>query len=397
MGITCSKEEDVTRARQRRHLWDLNSGWHCSIVGTCLTMSDLRLIGKKLGLQTNASYNIDYQHHGFFAHAVEKKSKPSIMLNKLLDKRHGGAVRKIRFLKTEDELEEFWNESKRTGDIPGPYWAVLSHPDATEKLCEKMFADVHMLSHLVGASNRAAIQRLSIMEEEKIIAQEKNLKRQRAFIQRIYKKNNEIRELREKLSNGQNNIGQTNSKALETSALGLGSDSILKNRITNLEEKNKHLLVNLDEQKNESKSHIRDLKTLRQENALLENTMSAGLTLDEEPPSFDLKGQYCLYVGGRPKALPHFNKLLEKFNGHLLYHDGGIEKSIDELASAIMKADTVFFPTDCVSHEAMFRIKQLCRRAMKPFVPLRTSGIASLLNGIKKHQKGQNLEGAAAE
>ena len=78
MGITCSKEKDITRVRQRRHLRDLNSGWDCSIVGTCLTMSDLRLIGKKLGLKTSPSYNIDYQHYGFFAHAVEKKGKPNL-------------------------------------------------------------------------------------------------------------------------------------------------------------------------------------------------------------------------------------------------------------------------------------------------------------------------------
>jgi hypothetical protein len=37
---------------------------------------------------------------------------------------------------------------------------------------------------------------------------------------------------------------------------------------------------------------------------------------------------------------------------------------------------------DCVSHHAMATVKRLCRQAGKPFMPLRRSGLASLLAGL---------------
>jgi hypothetical protein len=49
---------------------------------------------------------------------------------------------------------------------PGRYWALLSHAAATETIVKKAFQDVHMLSHLVGAANRADIRRLRELEAE---------------------------------------------------------------------------------------------------------------------------------------------------------------------------------------------------------------------------------------
>ena len=41
------------------------------------------------------------------------------------------------------------------------------------------------------------------------------------------------------------------------------------------------------------------------------------------------------------------------------------------------------FPTDCVSHDAALQVKRLCRQTMKPFVPLRSSGVASFVAGLR--------------
>jgi hypothetical protein len=54
----------------------------------------------------------------------------------------------------------------RSGEIPGAYWALLSHPFATDAVVKKAFGDLHMLSHLVGAANRAHIRRLRQLEEQ---------------------------------------------------------------------------------------------------------------------------------------------------------------------------------------------------------------------------------------
>ena len=72
-----------------------------------------------------------------------------------------------------EEIRDLWRESFDVGNIPGPYWAALSHPDIDYEVTIKIYSDVHMLSHLVGSSNRADIARLSELEFELADALEK--------------------------------------------------------------------------------------------------------------------------------------------------------------------------------------------------------------------------------
>ncbi|MEX0693136.1 MAG: DUF2325 domain-containing protein, partial [Rhodospirillales bacterium] len=82
-------------------------------------------------------------------------------------------------------------------------------------------------------------------------------------------------------------------------------------------------------------------------------------------------------------------QVLQNWNGELLHHDGGQEKSMHELASAIARADTVVFPCDCVSHDAVHNVKKLCRQLMKTYVPLRSSGLASLVAALHAESPAQ--------
>ena len=161
----CSDTKHLSIINGRRRIWELSSGWHCTVIGTCLTLSDLRGFARKLNVRTVPEYSVDYQLHGYFVKEADRDNKPGKMINKLLDKRHAISIRKLRKMFTVDALREFWDKSLNDGDIPGPYWAILSHPDTPEELREQMFADVHMLSHLVGASNRANICKLQEVEE----------------------------------------------------------------------------------------------------------------------------------------------------------------------------------------------------------------------------------------
>jgi hypothetical protein len=88
------------------------------------------------------------------------------LIQKALDRRHAAAIRQFAKAKDENALRELWEEALKRGDIPGAYWAVLSHPAATEAIMRKVSGDVHMLSHMVGAANRADIRRLCQLEEQ---------------------------------------------------------------------------------------------------------------------------------------------------------------------------------------------------------------------------------------
>ena len=54
------------------------------------------------------------------------------------------------------------------------------------------------------------------------------------------------------------------------------------------------------------------------------------------------------------------------------------------LERLIGRAEAVFCPIDCVSHQACLMAKQLCRRLEKPFVPLRTGSGTCFLRAIDR-------------
>ena len=389
MCEVCSGDIEVEVIGRRRKIWEVTGGWHCSVVGTCLTLLDLRTLARKLSVKTKPDYSRDYQLHGFFAQEAGIYDKPGKLLNKLLDKRHAAAIRKTRSLKCENKLRNFWNSALETGDIPGPYWAILSHPYATQKLSESMFADVHMLSHLVGSSNRADIRRLQELNEGNSELSAKILKQQRHHSQRINAKDVEITNLREKLgllaAMLKDTPDRTSTQQLETSS------SVLLQEIEHLRKQkasSRPIVMNLQHQSDQLTNLVQSLHI---ENATLERTLQGSAATDDTECPFDLEGRCLLYVGGRISTVHRLKALVEEWNGHFIHHDGGLERSIDELARAILKVDAVIFPTDCVSHNAANKIKSLCQQTMKPFIPLRSSGIASFVSGVRNRFEGIDI------
>ena len=161
----CVVNESTKALTSRRRLWELSKGWHCSIIGTCLKLSDLRKLARTLKVQTveTTQCSVDYQLHSLFVKESSEANIAAKMINKLLDKRHSSTIRKVRAMNTEVDLREFWVGTLSSGEISGPYWSIFSHPNSTVELAERMFSDIHMLSHMVGASNRADIHKLQIV------------------------------------------------------------------------------------------------------------------------------------------------------------------------------------------------------------------------------------------
>ncbi len=381
MCEACDNASPDAPTTGRRRIWDLAGGWHCAVIGTCLTVSDLRALARKLKVQTVPGFSPDYQLHGFFVKEAEQNGKASKMLNKLLERRHAVSVRRTRAMKTANELADFWQEALDTGDIPGPYWAILSHSLAPSALCERMFADVHMLSHLVGASNRADIRRLQD-SEERVDLLNSQLQRQRQNHQRkLAEKDTVITKLNDKLRTTQEHPRPARNILIKENSDAMILELKLENdRLSGLSAKKQaaHDLASLKVEELEAL-----VKSLRVENATLEQTLVKDTHYSQRGCPFDLSGRCLLYVGGHQHTVHRLKLLVENWNGRFLHHDGGVERSIKELASAVTKADAVVFPTDCISHSAANKVKQLCHQNMKPFVPLRTSGVASLVAGLR--------------
>ena len=121
-------------------------------------------------------------------------------IQKALDHRHEAAIKQFAKAKDEAALLRLWDEAVKRGDIPGAYWAVLSHPAATDAVMRKTFGDVHMLSHMVGAANRADIRRLRQLEEENAALSAKVELQQRQLRDGFTARDQKIRLLNEALS-----------------------------------------------------------------------------------------------------------------------------------------------------------------------------------------------------
>jgi len=383
MCDACDTAVAATDTSRRRRLWEMTGGWHCSILGTCLSLSDLRALGRKLPLKTRKDFPVDYQLHGYFVKEAGHAGTASKLLNKLLDKRHATAVRRARAMKADGELSAFWAEALAAGDIPGPYWAILSHPCATEALCERMFADVHMLSHLVGASNRADIRRLRELDEDVATLKDKLASDQARHRDRLEEKERVIEDLRAKLRRAVQSPAVPMPAPKPDPAVACVSIPALQGELSRLAEAE----VRADAALRERDIRIAELAaltdSLRDENTALEHALLRERCTVEGACPMDLGGRCLLYVGGRQQTVPRLRALVEAWNGQFLHHDGGLEKSMGELAGAVVRADAVVFPTDCVSHDAANTVKRLCRHNMKPFLPLRSSGVASFIAGLR--------------
>jgi len=381
----CSIKEPIKVLTNRRRLWELPKGWHCSIIGTCLKLSDLRNLARKLKVQTvqTIQCSVDYQLHGLFVKEAGEANIAAKMINKLLDKRHSSSIRKVRTMGTEDELHEFWVGALDSGDIPGPYWSILGHPSSTVELAERMFADIHMLSHMVGASNRADIRKLQIVEENLAKIEERVNRQRRQHIKNLAIRDATINALRSDIQQSQLKSSIPTEKE-HIASCNCNSIPKLNNDIVQLSTKIKAKDATIYE----IQSRTRDLEALvvelQDENKILELACSRNDQFTDETSTLNLNGQCLLYVGGRQNTVRRLRSLVEDLNGKFIYHDGGVERSMKELASAVTRADAVVFPVDCISHGAANKVKRLCQQSLKPFITLRTSGIGSLIAGLKK-------------
>ena len=169
----CTPTDAELRSPHRRaRLSDLDSHLHCSVIGTCLSTNELRkLVPKFTDLDRQHATDLEI-HHAAVELAIEGGAGAKA-LQKALDARYSGAVRRFDAAKDPEALLALWKDALKSGDIPPAYWALMTHPEAVMSVRQAAFGDLHMLSHLVGAANRADIRRLVALEEENAALKDK--------------------------------------------------------------------------------------------------------------------------------------------------------------------------------------------------------------------------------
>jgi hypothetical protein len=361
---------------------------HC---GTCLSTGELRHILGKLNVADIAT---DHELHSRGVVLAGRREGGAKFLQKALDRRHHAVITRYARAKDVSGLLALWEDSLRQGDIPGAYWAVLTHPATTKDVVKRVFGDVHMLSHLVGAANRADIRRLRELERDNAALAAKVERQQRALQEGFKARDATIRRLGEMLA-------QQASEGPGTMNAGSGgddepcADSLIRDLNHQLARASAHrertdrrldeLTAALKEKELVLQASRRECQSAQRELHLIDDHLAAVIqTNSVVPDTLDLSGGAILYVGGRAHQVPELKGLVERVGGRFLHHDGGIEHGAGLLPGLVSRADRVLFPIDCVSHDAVTTIKKLCRQSGKSYLPLRTASMASLLSALAR-------------
>jgi hypothetical protein len=396
--------------KRRTPIWELHNSLHCSIIGTCLSTAELRRVLVRLQIKGADTAN-DHDLHMLGVLTASRPEGGAKLLQKALDRRHQAAI--SRFAKVGDgaALRASWQAALESGDIPGAFWAALTHPVTTAELVRQVFGDVHMLSHLVGAANRADIRRLRQLEAENVELKDTVDRQQRRLRDGFVARDATIRRLEDMLARkvaepSAPRASPSEDRAdLEELLAGLGRrlahESVRRER---LEQQLAAAVKGLSEAERSHQRLERERDALVRDLATIEARIGWTLTSSGSEPSdpersdsdrIDLGGSALLYVGGRAHQVPPFRALVERHGGDFLHHDGGIEHAAALLPALVSRADAVVFPVDCVSHDAATAVKRLCGQSGKPWRALRTASLASLAAALAELQNVSVRDGIA--
>jgi Uncharacterized protein conserved in bacteria (DUF2325) len=383
---------------RRTRIWEFGINLHCSIIGTCLTTAALRNILQKLktaGAETASDHDV----HMLGVMLASRAEGGAKFLQKALDRQHQVAIKRYSRCKNPEKLLALWEESLKQGDIPGAYWAALTHPITNEGVVKRVFADVHMLSHLVGAANRADIRRLRELEQENASLAAKIERQQRQLQEGFATRDQTIRRLNEMLAARADEHPDRGNAGVADSVVRDLSTRLARQlgRCERMEQRARELSERLQAQERALHANRREHEGTRRELEIVEGYLAslASPKAVTEDTRLRLSGITMLYVGGRPHQIPQLRELAERAGAKFLHHDGGVEHSLGLLPGHISRADHVLFPIDCVSHEAVAAIKRVCRLTGKVYGPLRTASLACLLAGMAK--LGERPQTVAAE
>jgi hypothetical protein len=378
-------ETDALASRRRR-IWELGAACHCPLIGVGISLGALRkLVGKVAGGAVLAD---DYHVHVGAVSECGARNRLSQALQKELERRYAGVVKRFHGAKTAQQLGQLWRAAMMEGDVPGAFWAGLTHARCDGALEEQMCRDLHMVQHQAGASVRADINTLHALQQHNA-----DLKRELTQL-----KQRSGAQLLERLLE----IDQRNALLMQARELAIGRDGViaslrldlaqLQASVPGLEERTRlaQRVSRMTQREQALKLQIVELKQDKLQ------APAAGVTAATAMPVRTAAGaaarttvpirlfdQSVLCVGGRSGNVATYRALVERGGAQFAHHDGGLEDNVKLLDASLAAADLVICQTGCISHGAYWRVKDHCKRTGKRCVFIDNPSISSLARGLQ--------------
>lgn len=367
---------------RRLRFWEYTDAAHCLVIGTCLSHDDLLKIGRKLKLRYDDNI-LDHDVHSYFVSKANLESSEARAMHKLLDQRHGGIIR-IVSRHAEAELLGLWQQMKDGGQIAGALYAFMTLRNVPQRLRARIFGEVHMLSHLLGASYRqqsAETMRLQVELEE---TQARRARVESALHASLSEKSGRVEQLENELAKLRD-ILVCNQSATDIvvapRASGKSQRAIetARKRAQLAEADNARLQMLLDGSK-------------RENNRLKLALRRQSVQMIDEDVNADLDGCSILYLGGKNKLVPHLEGHAKMYGARFVHHDGGVEDNITRIDAVLPSVDCVLCPINCISHDACLRAKHGCQKLGKVFIPLKNDSQSCFKQALRQlsDERAQN-------
>ncbi len=325
-------------------------------------MHEARKIGRKFGAKCSDPTQIDAVIHSMLVRDCAEKNQISTHVNKILEKKFEGTIRTFQKNKTSSDILQLWRVFFDRGLIPGAYWASATMRELSKEDSNKIYSDVHMLSHLLGSSNQSLIQRL-VEVESHIKALENKHGWQRQKLEAT------VSQLKDKLRRSEYSVSllqrqltknkSNNKSAKKNDDCAKTKLRIIRQRCAHLEESIESTVAKLEIRNRRLRENEQHIEYLEKSLSSVEQLIVSMSDNSDSKIIQGVSGKSFLYVGGMPHTAGNIQKMIAKMGGTLLYHNGGNGKSeMSSLAALVANADAVFVPMDNVSHHSALEAKK---------------------------------------
>ncbi|SFC34441.1 DUF2325 domain-containing protein [Massilia yuzhufengensis] len=375
-------EPDTTlQGSRRRRVWELAPNSRCPLVGVALPLPALRKLVERVA--GGKLLHDDYDIHVGAVSECALRNPLSEAIQKELERRYTGDVARFRAAKTTQDVGALWAQAVAAGNVPGAFWAGLSHPRCTTELEQAMCRDIHMVQHQAGACVRADMDKYRAVVADnarlardlarqqgrcQLLLQEKTRQADR-FEQQLMAaralavaKDTDIHLLRSELA------------ALQAEVPELDTRKRLANRLAQVEEREAALRAQV--------AALKAARTVAAPEAAAPVAAVAAPAVVEVPVRLVNRSVLC--VGGRSGSVPVYRNVIERIGAQFAHHDGGLEDSAGQLDASLAAADLVICQTGCISHHAYWRVKDHCKRTGKQCVFIDNPSVSSLVRGLQE-------------
>jgi len=373
--------ETCDTGSRRRRVWELSATSHCPLVGVAVPLGALRKLVERV--TGGKLLHDDYDIHVGAVSECALRNPLSEALQKEFERRYAGDVARFRAAKTTEEVGVLWDKAVAAGNVPGAFWAGLTHARCTAGLEQRMCRDIHMVQHQAGACVRADMDKYNALVADNARLM-RELVRAQQRCQSLQQDKTEMAERHEQ-------------QLMQARAAGIAKDTDiyqlrhalarLEAEVPELDERKRlsNRLAHMEEREAAFKAQLAALKAARP----AEPTPPPVVATVEEyaaPVEIPIRlvNRSVLCVGGRSGSVPVYRTVVEKVGAQFAHHDGGLEDSAGQLDASLAAADLVICQTGCISHHAYWRVKDHCKRTGKRCIFIDNPSVSSLVRGLQE-------------